>query len=326
MTVTSQAPPHRWQSAGSPLPTAGARHITHRPTSAEEFLLGVTAPDDCRFTVSDRLSRVELPFEDDAPGPTHDLHYVTEVIHSVARLAADHHLRLPAGRPLKVTSGVVNIGDTELWRHTGRAGSATVDLRLRSTRYPGGAARLECAADVLVRGAPYATGLLALWIDGDEGGDGGGPREDGPGHPDQAWVRPSAARVGRSDRRNVVLANVRSWPGGLLADIAPDPDNPAFDPAANRRADIALVVEATRQAAVLTAGELHGFVPTCCVPVRWSARLATEGACGPPLRCAVHLGPVVRDEAGRSTTTVTVVLSGDHGPVGTVAVTVVQDC
>lgn len=314
----------QWRTVGSPATVNGARHITHRPASPEEFLLGVTAPEDCRFTVSDQLPRTELPFED-APGRTHDLHYVTEVMHSVARLASNHYLRLPADRSLKVTGAAVTIDDTEPWRGVGRPGSATVDLHLRSTFRPGRAPRLECAAGVLVRGTPYATGLLALRVD-----DGDRPLAEAddrvrglPG----ARTRPSPARVGRFDGRNVVLADPRFEPGlRLLADITPDPDNPAFDPAATHRAGVALVVEATRQAAVLTVGELHGFIPARCVPVRWTARFPADGECGPPLRCRVEPGPVVRDESGRTAATVEVLLFGRRVPMGKVTVTVVQDC
>ncbi len=322
MTSTSQAPPRHWRTAGSPVPTAAARHITHRPASPEEFLLGVTVPGDCRFTVSDQLPHAELPFED-AVEHTHDLHYVTEVIHSVARLAADRYLHLPPGRPLKVTGGAVRIDDTGSWRETGRAGSATVDLRLRSNCRPGRAARVECAADVHVHGARYASGLLALHAD-----DAGEPTWGGPPRrPPAPRERPSAARVGRIDPRTVVLADPRFEPGGrLFAVIAPHRDNPAFDPAVNRRAAVALVVEATRQAAVLMVGEAHGFIPAACVPVRWNARFAAEGEDGPPLRCEARRGPVVRDRSGRPASTVEILLSGSRGSMGTVTVTVVQDC
>ncbi|WP_405584621.1 hypothetical protein [Streptomyces sp. NBC_01190] len=323
--TTAPAPPRHRRSV------AGFRRIAHCPTTPEEFLLGTVSPGDGRFALTDQLPRAELPFEGPV-GHTLDLHYVTEAMHSVAALAARRIPGLPGLGALTAVRAGVTIEGGELWRRTRKPGHATMELRLRGSFPSAEPASLRCDACLFIEDIPYATAYLLLHGAGGDIGDGGdigaGVGLSAERTPGRTADRPSPSQVGRHDARNVVLAAARLGADReLRADIAPDPANAAFDPAMTGRARTALVAEATRQAAVLAAGEVHGFLPAHCVPTHWSAELPFSGARqGLPTRCRAVLGPVVRDAHGRPATTVEISLWGQDAPVGTVTVTVVQDC
>ncbi|PIB12067.1 MULTISPECIES: AfsA-related hotdog domain-containing protein [Streptomyces] len=322
MTVTPLARPH----PGPAVPTVSTRHVTHRPATPEEFLLGTVVPGDCRFTLSDELPRAELPFEDGGRW-THDLHYVTEAMHSVARLAATRYLRVPARRPLKVARATVNLDTTVASRRVGQSGHATTDLRLRRTVSQAGVTGLDCDATVFMQGVRYATGTLSVELPGQP--DGGAPAavHDRPRPPVRTGLRPRPAQVGRFDQSNVVLSDPRFGPDSqLTADFLPDPDNPVFDPALNERACPMLLVEATRQAAVLAACELRGFTPAYCLTVRWSGQFPPGIGRGAPLSCRTVPGPVFRDSLGRPAVDFEITLLSGPTPTGTIGTTLVLDC
>ncbi|GAA3824761.1 hypothetical protein GCM10022403_067720 [Streptomyces coacervatus] len=322
MTVTTHARPQ----PGPPIATAGTRHVTHRPSTPEELLLGTVIPGDCRFTLSDELPRAELPFEDGGRRP-HDLHYVTAAMHSVARLAATRYLRIPARRPLRVARADVLLDDTVAWHRLAQSGHATTDLRLRHTVAADGGTGLDCEATVFMQGTRYATGSLSLELAAAPGSAAPVAVPDGPRSPVPAVARPLPEQVGRLDPGNVVLANPRFGPGAqLTADILPEPGNPVFDPAANERACALLLAEATRQAAVLAACELRGFTPAYCVTVQWSGQFPSDLDHGTPLSCRTVPGPVSRDSLGRPAVAFELTLLRGRTPTGTIGTTLVLDC
>ncbi|WP_190174242.1 hypothetical protein [Streptomyces mirabilis] len=297
------------------------RRITHIPAAAEEFLFGALSPSDCRFTLTDQLPCAELPYEEGAGLPL-DLHYVTEAMHSICELAASRVPRFAALGQLAVARAVVTVEGGEFWRCTTQRRHAVMESRLRGAFPPAEPATLQCDATLLVQGKPYASGFLLLREAAVPESTGKPPRR-------LPSRRPAPAQVARCDPRNVVLADPRfDSHGVMLADIAPDPANTAFDPVATSRARITITVEATRQAAVLAAAELHGFSAAHCIPTRWSAELPeTQVFPDMPARCRVVAGPVVRDALGRPETTMSIVLSSsDGGPAGAVTVTLAQDC
>lgn len=316
--MSPQADCVRPRSLVSTVAVRRPRRITHHPLTSEEFLLGTVTSQECRFVLDDQLPAGELPFEP-LTGRSLDLHYITEAMHTVAQLAANRSLRMPPREPLTAVQAAVTIENTELWRHTGQPGHATVETRLRTSR--GAPRRLRCEANMFVRGARYAEGVLLLT------GTKQKPAAEEPasGHPASAdpVPRPCPANVARVDPRNVVLANTRfSRRGHLSADVAPDRINAAFDPAATRRAAMALTVEASRQAAVLVADEVHGFLPRHCVPTRWRA----TGLCGRPSRCTAVAGPLFQDAKGRPAVTVEVCLTDYAARTAVVRSTLIQDC
>jgi hypothetical protein len=300
---------------------ARVRRITHIPATSEELLFGTFSPDDCRFTLTDHLPCAELPCEEPT-GPAPGLHYVTEAMLSVCELVAARVPRLAAAGGLAVARAVVTFEGGDFPRRTDAGLHAVMESRLRTGLPPAEPATLQCDATFLVQGAPCASGFLLL-----RGAPVPGTGWEPPRRPPSG--RPTPAEVGRRDARDVVLAEPRfDSDGGMLADIAPEPANAAFDPAATSRTWIAVTVEATRQAAVLAAAELHGFFAAHCVTTSWSAELP-EIQVFPdmPARCRAVAGPVVRDALGRPEATVRVVLSGSDGrPAAVVTVTLAQDC
>ncbi|MFF3838302.1 AfsA-related hotdog domain-containing protein [Streptomyces sp. NPDC001930] len=300
--------------------------MVHRPVSPEEFFLGATVSgDDYRFVLSEELPGRNLLFEE--PGErVGDLGFLTEAMESVSALVAR---RLTGGGErgrVLVVSGRVDITDIDVWLAAGQEhGVAAVDLRVRPVGAAGAPTGFECAGEVRVQGGRCAVVGARLGIGRQRRGF-----DEGAGRPrllaeDLGRLRP--ARVGRGDVRNVTVHGPQVVRGEkLLMDVIAHPDNPVFDPCRSERADTALLLEASRQAAILAAAELRQFDTAHCLPTRWSSLMNTPLDDSLPVRCSAEPGKVRRDPMGRPVVPVNIELAQGERRVSTVTMSVLQDC
>ncbi len=308
--------------ARAPRFVPSTRHLVQRPSTREEFLLGSTAQGECGFVLFD-----ELPVTEPLMAIGHDqvdgVHFVTRAMDEVARFAALRHLRIPKDRCVpRIAHATVEITDVEPWRLARGRGEAVVDLGFRPLGAAGAPGALECVAGVSIDGVPCATARARLDLPGTAPAAAGRPR---PLAEDLGRVK--ACRVGRTDSRDVVVhGRLVTDEDRLLMDVVPHPDNPVFDPGRCDRARAALLVEASRQAATLTAGELRGLSAPHCLLTRWSAEFTRAVDASRPLRCTAVPGDLYRDSRDRPVVPVRIDFTQDERRVGTVAVLVLQDC
>lgn len=313
----------RPSSVSDPRFVSSVRHLVQRPVTREEFLLGSAAQGIYNFVLFDELPFVDPLFVGDRDR-VDGLHFVTGTMDEVARFVALRHLRIPRDRCLPLVSRAsVEITDVDPWQLGGRRGQAVVDLQFRSLGAAGAPSGLECEGRVTVDGVPCATARAHLVFP-----------ETAPspaaGRPrlldeDLSGVRP--ARVGRSDGRDVVVhGRLVTHEHRVLMDVVPHPGNPVFDPDRSDRAGAALLIEASRQAATLAAGELRGLSTAHCLLTQWSAEFGGELDNSLPLRCSAVPGTLTRDAWDRPLVPVRIDFTQDERCVGTVSVSVLQDC
>ncbi len=313
--LSASVPTHRF--------VPSVRHLVRRPATREEFLLGNAVQGEYRFVLFD-----ELPFTDPqftgGQDPVDGLKFITRTLDEVARFVALRQLRIPRDRCVpRIAEASVDITDVEPWRLGGRRGEVVVDMNFRSLGAAGAPSGLECTATVSIDGTACATARSHLELS-----------ETAPppaaGRPrllsaDLGQVRP--ARAGRTDSRDVVVHGRLVTPEHrVLMDVVPHPANPAYDPQRSDRAGSALLIEASRQAATLTVGELLGMSTSHCLLTRWTAEFPTGVDSGSPLRCSALPGNLSRDTTDRPVVPVRIEFTQDERCVGTVDVQVLQDC
>jgi 2-oxo-3-(phosphooxy)propyl 3-oxoalkanoate synthase len=331
--VTLMSPVHEKLPAGTgerrpagvsdPRFVSSVRHLVQRPVTREEFLLGSAVQGVYNFVLFDELPFVDPLFAGDQDR-VDGLHFITATMEEVARFVGLRHLRIPrACCPPVVTRASVDITDVDPWRLGGRRGQAVVDLHFRALGAAGAPRGLECEVGVGIDGVPCATARAQLAF----------PQQaPAPvtGRPrllaeDLGRMRP--ASVGRTDGRDVVVhGRLVIHENRVLMDVVPHPGNPVFDPDRSDRAGAVLLIEASRQAATLAAGELRGLSTAHCVLTRWSAEFGGEPDNSLPLRCSAVPGPLVRDRRDRPMVPVRIDFTQDERCVGTVNVAVLQDC
>jgi hypothetical protein len=292
-----------------------------RLVTREEFLLGSAVRGKYAFLLSDELPLNDASFlggRERVDG----LHFITETMDVVARFVARRHLRIPRDRCLpRITRAAVDITDVEPWRFGGHCRVVT-DLSFQVLGATGAPSGLDCSARVSVDGAGCATADSRLSF----------PRTapaPAAARPrllaeDLGLVRP--ARVGHTDGRDVVIHGRLVVEQRVLMDVVPHPGNPVFDPDRSDRASATLLVEASRQAAVLAVGELRGLSARHCLLTRWSAEFHGGVDDSSPLHCSAVPGPLARDTRDRPEVRVRIDFIQDERCVGTVNVTVLLDC
>ncbi|MFI5758424.1 AfsA-related hotdog domain-containing protein [Streptomyces sp. NPDC051569] len=294
-----------------------------RPLKPEEFLLGSTLRGECAFVLFSELPVAE-PFAAEGQDRIDGLHFVTATMDEVARFVALRHLRVPRDRCLPlVTRATVDITDAEPWRLGGPRGQVVTDLHFRSVGGPGMPDGLECTGRVSVDGEPCATARAHLSFP-----EPAPPRSAARPRllaEDLRRVRPE--RVGCGEGRDVVVhGSLVIDEHRVLMDVVPHPGNPVFDPGRSGRAGAVLLIEASRQAATLAAGELRGLSTAHCLLTRWSAEFRGSLDNGAPLRCSAVPGALTRDTRDRPVVPVRIEFTQDERCVGTVDVVVLQDC
>ncbi|HEU5334134.1 MAG TPA: AfsA-related hotdog domain-containing protein [Actinocrinis sp.] len=327
-------PPGPGPAASSAAAPGLAHHLLHRPATAEGLMLGTAAPVTQHFTLSARLPE-HHPLFNDGPGNFHDLHYPVEAMRQSVLFVAHQYFRVPVQRSVVLASTELGISDLEAWRRMGRAANIAVDMALHPMDVVNGVPRgLNCESELSINGvragsAKARTVFLMpnVYHNHRARGRAASRGADIGGYVD-ALVdsRPGPEAVGRSDPRNVVITSpLPASDEQLRVLVAAQTAHPVFTANTTDHVPAVVLLEASRQAAFLAAGELHGFSAAHCALTRWNARFKGFAEVDLPLYCTVHAEDLGRDADGRRTFPVTLAFTQGTREITTVAVEVTQD-
>lgn len=324
-------------TAAPPVTVHGlAHHLLHRPSTAEGLMLGTVAPVPQDFTLSAALPDAH-PLFNDGPGAFHDPNFALEALRQSVLFVAHQYFRVPSQRPVVLASSEVGITGLEAWRRNGHTAHIAVDMALCPVDVVNGVPRgLRCEAELAIDGlrcgtAKARTVFLMPKVYQNHRARGRaasraekfGVFSDGHGH-GQARPRPEA--VGRADPHNVVIGVPRAQEDGTLrVQVVPDAAHPVFTANATDHVPAVVLLEASRQAAFLAAGELHGFSAATCVLTQWNARFRGFAEIDLPLHCTIAADPLGRGPGGHPAFPVTLTFAQGSREIATVGVTVLQD-
>ncbi|MFF5518311.1 AfsA-related hotdog domain-containing protein [Streptomyces coeruleorubidus] len=323
----------------------GPQHLVHKPDSPEAFLLDAGTPVRQSFSFATELPD-RHPLFSDTTTPFHDLLFPVEALRQAALFAARQYFRVPEKRITAVSATGVEITDVTPWRRIGEGSRLTLDLALTPVDVVTGVPRgLECEAAVSIDGrrCGAADARLVFLSPGVYRGH----REAGRRQSEQSiaagWLVepagvPAPEQVGHRDPRHVLVALSAEGEDGDEELLFPVDGQAAEAVLADGSGEVppALFLEASRQAALLAAAELHGFVPSHALLTRWQAAFRGFAEPGLPLYCAVGgvsgadgTGPAPvadRDAAGRPSARLGLTFRQGDREVARVSVTVLQDC
>jgi hypothetical protein len=309
----------------------GARHLIHRPASWDHCLLDAPGGGEQRFVVAGLLPAAH-PLsggDGDGPGHFHGPWHMAGELREVGGFVGRQFFDVPAERPGRFARLALTLTDVPAWR-------AAPVTRPRLTTYL--TARPQPAAGRVPRGleldvavridgvrccagdAELAFPLPAPQRDRIEHGRralrAAGPREAAP----EDTGRPvDPAEVGRRSPAGVLLAEPAVSAQGRLTTWV----LPAAAPRAVHADD--LLLEALRQACVLTAGRSRGYDAGLALVTGWDVRFRGEVRPGLPLRCAALPGVLDKDPDGRPSLPVTLTVTQLHRTVALARTRVVQD-
>ncbi|MEV8315750.1 AfsA-related hotdog domain-containing protein [Streptomyces sp. NPDC059900] len=314
----------------------GPQHLVHKPESPEAFLLDAGAPVRQSFTYATELPEGH-PLFDDVAAPFHDLLFPVEALRHAALFAARQYFRVPPQRITAVSASGTEITDVTPWRRSGGPARLALELALTPVNVITGVPRgLECEAVVSIGGRRCGTaGAELVFL---SPGVHRGHREAGRRQSEQSLLAghgqftvtgvPAPERVGRRSSRNVLVGlPVEGEDERLVFPV----DLDAAGQVLGDEVPAALFLEASRQAALMAAAELHGFVTSHALLTHWHGAFRGFAEPALPLHCAVHAqkpdeGGVVRDAAGQPTARLRLdFLQGDR-EVARVSASVLQDC
>ncbi|GAA2156234.1 hypothetical protein GCM10009760_57000 [Kitasatospora kazusensis] len=297
-------------------------------------MLGTTGPTEQQFAVSALLPE-RHPLFNDGPNLFHDLHSPAEVLRRTALFVSHRYFRVPQERPAVFAATEVMVTGLDPWRRTPGPAHLTMDITLSPVDVVSGVPRgLECESALYVEGVRCGTATARLVFlmprvyqnHRERGrvlsrGRFTGP-EDG-----ELWANePAAKAVGRADQANVLLGRpVQSRQGELVVEVSVDPRNQVYGEATTDHVPAMVLIESTRQAALLLAGELHGFTVNSCVLSRWSARFQGFAEPDLPLHCRAVAGTLGRSADGRPALPVTLTLHQGARQIAAVDTVVLQD-
>ncbi|MGH3415856.1 MAG: AfsA-related hotdog domain-containing protein [Actinocrinis sp.] len=310
-----------------------AHHLLHRPSTAEGLMLGTVAPVPQDFTLSAALPDTH-PLFNDGPGTFHDPHFAIEAMRQSVLFVAHQYFRVPSQRPVVLASTEVGITGLETWRRNGHTAHIAVDMALHPVDVVNGVPRgLRCEAQLSIDGKRCGTAkartvfLMPKVYQNHRARGRAASRSERFGFADgQDDARPRPESVGRSDPHNVVISQPLSHDDDLLrVKVIPDAAHPVFTANATDHVPAVVLLEASRQAAFLAAGELHGFSAANCVLTEWNARFRGFAEIDLPLYCTAAAGPLGRDPGGHPAFPVTLTFTQGSREIATVAVAVLQD-
>ncbi|SPF06154.1 AfsA-related hotdog domain-containing protein [Streptomyces sp. MA5143a] len=339
ITFTSQPAPSAPDSRGLVAPL----HLLHRPVTPEGFLLDAAAPVEQHFALSAELPQEHGTFTD-GPGTFHDLLYIAETLRQATHFVAHQYFRVPAERPAVFVSSGLDVLDPAPWRRTGRPAHLTLDLTVTPVDVVNGVPRgLDCRSDVAIDGVPCgsASARLQFLMPGvyrshREVGRQESLRSTTPvvlplasmtvvTQEEPAAVAPRS--VGREDPRNVVVGPpLRAPYGEFVLPVAADPGHEVFTALPGDHVPGPVFLEASRQASLLAAAELHGLRPAHALLTRWRASFRGFGDADLPLTCTVVAEEPVRDETGRPTVRTRLAFSQGSRVLCTASAVLLQDC
>ncbi|MFI2375374.1 AfsA-related hotdog domain-containing protein [Streptomyces sp. NPDC018964] len=313
-------------------------HLLHRPATPEGFLLDATAPAEQHFALSAELPRGHATFND-GPGVFHDLLFVAECLRQATHFVAHQYFRVPAERPAVFVSSGLDVLDPAPWRDTGGPAHVSLDITLTPLDVVHGIPRgLDCRGEVAIDGVGCGSArarLLFLMPKVYETHRALGRRESlystAPGRaadarePESAAVRPE--RVGRGRPDNVVVGPpAGAVDGEFVLPVVPAAEHEVFRARPGDHVPGPVFLEASRQASLIAAAELHGFEAAHAVLTRWRVSFRGFGDADLPLTCTVAADDPVRDGAGRPTVRTRLAFSQGSRVLCTASATLLQDC
>ncbi|MEV4517230.1 AfsA-related hotdog domain-containing protein [Dactylosporangium sp. NPDC049525] len=296
------------------------QRLVHRSSSATGTFADTAGAQEHGFALSAELPSAH-PLYNDGPGKRHDPLFLAEALREAVVFIGHGYFRVPADRP--AVFGRFEAGITSLppWRASARPAHATVDLRVRAAEPGGGGAPsgLLCRATITIGGVPCGSARLEVAFPPP-----GSDPVPAPGAAGRGRFRLlSPHSVGRSDARNVLVGQpARGEDDELRLDLAgtaggsaaPWRDTPDGD-----------LLEAGRQAAILTAGRLRGFASGHCTVTLWSGRFTAAVAGEATVRCTARPGTATRNRDGQPVVPVELRFTQTGTPLGTASVTVLED-
>ncbi|GGL05944.1 AfsA-related hotdog domain-containing protein [Streptomyces flaveus] len=332
---------------GGPLPAAtpagtliGPHHLVHRPDTPEGFLLAATPPGRHRFGFSSQLPE-RHPLFSDSTAPFHDLLYPMESLRQMAVFAAGRYFRVPENRRILLAGCGMAVTSLTPWQRTARTAQLTLDLELTPTDVVKGVPRaMDCQASIGIDGEKCGTVEARLVFvmpgvyrnhrahsrrESERTADGNSGLPAGHG-------APGPELVGRRTVRNVLI-------GLPLEEDEESLDFPVNIPAAREvlpdsgsEVPAVLFLEASRQAALFSVGELYGLAPGHAVLTDWQAAFRGFAEPGLPMRCSVRSrsasapGEVHRDASGWPTAELGLTFTQGSRVVADVTTSVLQIC
>jgi hypothetical protein len=309
--------------------------LVHRPDTIEGIMNGTTAAVPQEFGLSVALPEQHLLYTD-GPGRHHDLHVPVEALRRSALLVAHRYFRVPAERPVVFSTTELNAVGADAWLRSAEPGEAGLDLLLEPTDVVNGVPRgLECRARLLLAGRPCGSASARLvflmpkvYHNHRTRGRAASRLGSLPGLQaltvDQK-VAPSA--VSRTDPANVVIGRCEyNEDDTLTVRVAADPGHPVYAEGAPDHVPLVVLLEASRQTAILQASQLQGFAPADCVLTRWSADFQGFAEPDLPLYCSASAGRLERDPEGRPVLELTLRFTQGSRQVGAVEAAVLQAC
>ncbi|WP_055527864.1 AfsA-related hotdog domain-containing protein [Streptomyces graminilatus] len=321
-------------------------HLLHRPVTPEGFLLDATPPVEQHFALSAELPREHETFND-GPGTFHDLLFVAETMRQATHFVAHQYFRVPTERPAVFVSSGLDILDLAPWRRTDRPSHMALDITLAPVDVVNGVPRgLDCRADVAIDGVTCGSASARLqflmpkvYRSHCAAGREESLRSTAPavrplaamtamtaaGQEEPPAVRPES--VGRDNPRNVVVGPALWAPyGEFVLPVACAPGHEVFEAAPGGHVPGPVFLEASRQASLLAAAELHGLRPAHAMLTRWRAAFRGFGDADLPLTCTVVTEDPVRDETGRPSVHTRLAFSQGSRVLCTATAVLLQDC
>ncbi|MFC4506749.1 MULTISPECIES: AfsA-related hotdog domain-containing protein [Streptomyces] len=309
-------------------------HLLHRPATPEGFLLDATAPVEQHFALSAELPAGHGTFND-GPGTFHDLLFVAETLRQATHFVAHQYFRVPVERPAVFVSSGLEVLDPAPWRRGARTAHITLDVTLTPLDVVAGIPRgLDCRGGVAIDGVSCGSAAARLqflmpgvYRSHRERGRQESLRGTVPaGEPElRSAVAPES--VGRGSARNVVVgAPLRAPHGEFVLPVECAPGHEVFAAGPADHVPGPVFVEASRQASLLVAAELHGLRPSHAVLTRWWGSFRGFGDADLPLTCTVTAQDPVRDGAGRPSVRTRLAFSQGSRVLCTASATLLQDC
>jgi hypothetical protein len=274
------------------------------------------------------------PLYTDGPGRHHDPHAPVEALRRSALLVAHRYFRVPAERPVVFSTTELNAVGVDAWLRSAEPGEVRMDLLLEPTDVVNGVPRgLECRAGLHLDGRPCGSASARLvflmpkvYHNHRSRGRAASRLGSVPGlqelTPDQ---KPAPFAVGRADPANVVVGLCAyNEDDTLTVRVAADPGHPVYAEGAPDHVPLVVLLEASRQTAVLQASQLQGFAPADCVLTRWSADFQGFAEPDLPLYCSASAGRLERDPEGRPVLELVLRFTQGSRQVGAVETAVVQ--
>jgi hypothetical protein len=315
-------------------PEYGARRLIHRPTSWEHYLLDAPGSGEEHFVLAGSLPAGH-PLPDGGPGRFHEPQHLAGELREIGEFVAHQYFGVPRERVGAFSRLVLAVTDVAAWRVVGpRPPRVTTCLAVRPRPAAGRVPRgLGFDVEVSVGDVPGCAGEGELLFPApaqQRGRIAHGRRAVRAARareaaPEDAVLPVAPGEVGRRSPAAVLLGEpALSAQGRLTTWVLPRAGWPAADAPGDGAAD-GLLLEALRQASVLTAGRAFGYDAALALVADWDVRFRGPAQAGPPVRCVAVPGLLDKDADGRPSVPVTLTLTQRQRTVAQARTRVVQD-